>query len=313
MTEEQGQLPFEEREELRRDEARWWINRGRARLGSRLIEARTPCPDCGTSSGVLTPVGGQSTVRCANCGRLLYNAPKTETGEKPRSVVTVRRQVKPSQQARILDRDHARCVLCGRGDIPLTIGHLLSVDDGFSLGASEADLADDANLAAMCEACNAGLGGRSVLPATYARIMLHLVRATERATTRRPPALQKTVSGRRRGPSPTTLAMSCSLLPSAYRLSGSEPISTIVGVLDYGGAWSAERGRCHRLVYDHEGKPTTCPERPVQSGWRTDYLGRWCVVDACARHAAELTHHPHAAPTAALNLEQSVYECFAVP
>lgn len=181
MTDNQDQLPFEEREELRREEARWWINQGRAILGSRLFEARTPCPTCRTASGVLIPVGGQNTVRCANCGRTLYNAPKTETGEKPRTVATLRRQIKPSQQARILDRDHARCVLCGRGDVPLTIGHLLSIDDGFSLGASEADLADDANLAAMCEACNAGLGGRSVLPATYARIMLHLVRATKTA------------------------------------------------------------------------------------------------------------------------------------
>jgi hypothetical protein len=60
----------------------------------------------------------------------------------------------------------------------------------------------------------------------------------------------------------------------------------------YAGAWSAERGRCHRFVYDPEGKPDNCPEPTVTSGWRRDYLGRWYVVDACARHAPQLMKRP---------------------
>ena len=52
----------------------------------------------------------------------------------------------------------------------------MSVEEGFALGATEAELFDDANLAAMCQACNLGLGALSVSPRTYA-VMLWLVRA----------------------------------------------------------------------------------------------------------------------------------------
>jgi hypothetical protein len=50
----------------------------------------------------------------------------------------------------------------------------------------------------------------------------------------------------------------------------SEPLSTIGGVQDYVGAWMAQRGRCHRLVYDPDGKPMGCSAPPVASGWRLD-------------------------------------------
>ena len=46
--------------------------------------------------------------------------------------------------------------------------------------------------------------------------------------------------------------------------------------------WSADRGRCHRFVYDPDGKPDYCPEPTVSSGWLRDYKGRWYVADACA-------------------------------
>lgn len=141
--------------------------------------ARQPCVTCDITDAVIVPNGGQNVVRCAKCGGALYNAPKTETGEAPRNVTTVRRAIKPSQQARIFDRDHRTCVLCGRADQPLTVGHLLSIEEGLGVGASEAELCDDANLAAMCEACNLGLGRHSISPRTYAVVMLHLVRAEQ--------------------------------------------------------------------------------------------------------------------------------------
>lgn len=120
----------------------------------------------------------QTTVRCVNCYRFLYNAPRTETGEKPRTVKTLRRSIRPRQQARILNRDRGRCVLCASKH-ELTIAHLLSIEDGLALSAEEHELYDDANLAAMCEACNIGLrhGPRSVTPRTYLVIMFLLVRA----------------------------------------------------------------------------------------------------------------------------------------
>jgi 5-methylcytosine-specific restriction endonuclease McrA len=144
----------------------------REQLGStaRRHKATRPCPDCQVVDAVVIPRGGQNTVRCARCGKHTYNAPKTETGEKPRTVVTARRGVKPGQQARVFERDGGQCVFC-RATRDLTLGHLVSVNDGVALGLSEADLNSDANLAAMCEACNLGLGRRSVLPRTYLRIM----------------------------------------------------------------------------------------------------------------------------------------------
>jgi hypothetical protein len=37
-------------------------------------------------------------------------------------------------------------------------------------------------------------------------------------------------------------------------------------LVDYAGAWTAERGRCHRFVYDPDGKPAGCPAPPAASG-----------------------------------------------
>ncbi len=173
------ELPFGPRSDIEREEAIWWIRRTRKEQlqGARDYQSRTPCAACGITDAVLIPRGGQNTVRCARCGLALYNAPKAETGEAPRTVTTLRSGIKPGQQAHILDRDNGRCVLCGRSDQPITIGHLLSIEDGLTLGVSAALLNDDANLAAMCEACNLGLSGRSVSPRTYGAIMYRLVQA----------------------------------------------------------------------------------------------------------------------------------------
>ena len=141
-----------ERQDLAKEEAHWWIARMREQLGTiTQYDSRQECPDCGIKSAAVAPSNGQNVVRCAKCGRHLYNAPKTETGERPRTVSSLRHAIKPSQQARILDRDHRTCLLCGRANVHLTIGHLLSVEEGVSVGASEGELDHDANLAAMCE------------------------------------------------------------------------------------------------------------------------------------------------------------------
>ena len=68
-------------------------------------------------------------------------------------------------------------------------------------------------------------------------------------------------------------------------------------VQDYAGAWTAERGPCHRFVYtEDDGRPTNCPKPPVRSGWRRDGQGRWYVVDACAEHASQLLDRRDPAP-----------------
>lgn len=150
----------------------------RSGRGARKHKARAPCPACNTTDARLLVVGNQATVRCASCKRFLYNAPLTEIGQKPRTVRTLRRGIRPAQQARILNRDRGRCVLCG-GTEELTIGHLLSVADGAALGATAHELNSDANLAAMCEGCNLGLlhAGGSVTPRTYAVLIWRLVQA----------------------------------------------------------------------------------------------------------------------------------------
>jgi len=134
------------------------------------------CTRCGGTTALLESSGNQLPVRCASCGTVYYNAPKAEVGLAPRTVQTLRDDVSPSQQARILDRDHGRCILCG-GREDLVIGHLLSLQDGERLGATQVELYDDANLAALCEGCNSGLSGRSISPITY-RILLHLIQAS---------------------------------------------------------------------------------------------------------------------------------------
>ena len=76
----------------------------------------------------------------------------------------------------------------------------------------------------------------------------------------------------------------------------SHPLVTIRAVQkDYRNAWEAARGRCHRYVYtsDDDGRPMSCPEPIVASGWvLAEYTGRWHYVDACERHASELVSPP---------------------
>jgi 5-methylcytosine-specific restriction endonuclease McrA len=174
-----GDGPTVSMSELEQEDARFRMERARAAIenaGFQTYEMREPCSNCGCPLGVLRVRKKQNTVSCIVCQRHCYNAPKTETGELVRSVQTLRQSIKPSQQARILDRDQGRCILCGTRD-GLVLGHLLSVADGFALGALESELYDDANLAAMCEGCNAGLGRHSISPRTYRVILFRLVQA----------------------------------------------------------------------------------------------------------------------------------------
>jgi hypothetical protein len=79
------------------------------------------------------------------------------------------------------------------------------------------------------------------------------------------------------------------------RRSASYGTGTITAVEDYAGAWTSERGRCHRLVYgEGDGHPANCPAPPVKSGWRQSYGGSWHAVDACVRHSPELEDRPRA-------------------
>lgn len=172
-------------EERARDEGQFRVGRLREEHGfDRGLPylATQPCKQCGGTDAFLRKVNGQNTVRCAVDNSLIYNAGKTETGELPRTARTLRKGIKPSQQARVFERDLRRCVLCGTEELPLTIGHLLSVEEGRRLGATLEELYSDANLAVMCEACNLGQSERSISPRMYAAIMVRLVQAESRRT-----------------------------------------------------------------------------------------------------------------------------------
>ncbi len=172
-------LDTEERAALEDENVRFYIAQMRATIikaGATPHDLRQPCTRCAYTLGIRTVRSNQNTVSCARCNTFLYNAPKTETGQRARTVTTMRVNIKPGQQARILDRDHGRCLLCGTPE-NLTIGHLLSVADGALVGAVESELSDDANLAAMCEGCNAGLGRRSVSARTYVVLLGRILQA----------------------------------------------------------------------------------------------------------------------------------------
>ena len=120
---------------------------------------RAPCRFCGCLVGRIRPSSNQDCVYCRDCGRFQYNAPRTETGREQRTLQSVR-HVTPSQRSRVLERAHSRCETCGR-DGELTMGHILSVKDGFDF-LTDVQLNSDENLIAQCAECNSGQGVRAL-------------------------------------------------------------------------------------------------------------------------------------------------------
>lgn len=122
---------------------------------------RKPCALCGSSTGRIETRSGQDCVFCAGCGTWQYNAPAAETGRATRTLRT-RPDIRPGQRSRVLVRDGGACVLCHRADVPIDVGHLISVKEGRAAGVGDVDLFDDENLAAMCASCNSGLSESTI-------------------------------------------------------------------------------------------------------------------------------------------------------
>lgn len=125
-----------------------------------VIPLRSPCRHCGCVSGIIRVRSGQNTVWCALCGAYAgYNAPKTDTGEEPRSVSTVRAGITCRVRGQVLARARRRCELCATDldDVPAWhVAHLLSVDSALEDGLPDEAINSPANLAAFCEECNLG-------------------------------------------------------------------------------------------------------------------------------------------------------------
>lgn len=136
---------------------------------------RKPCAHCTGLAGRVKETGAQDCVYCLGCNRFQYNAPRAETGKPVRSVRSSRDvDISPSLRAEILfERAGGRCEICHNIGVELHVGHLLSVDAGRAQGMSDADLNSPDNLAAMCSACNLGLGNQPV----SLRLMMGLIMA----------------------------------------------------------------------------------------------------------------------------------------
>ena len=121
---------------------------------------REPCGNCTSSFGRIVERNGQKCVYCSACDRWVYNAPRTETGDRQRSVSTVHAAIKPKTRSHVLLRAGSRCELCGVGidDTVMHVGHLISIEDGLKEGLTEKELNHQENLAAMCWECNLGIG-----------------------------------------------------------------------------------------------------------------------------------------------------------
>lgn len=131
-----------------------------------------PCRACGCpegSPGTIERVGLQDVVRCAS-GHHVYNASRVETGEKPVSLQSCHEAITPRKRARIIDRALGRCEACGSKEL-LTVGHLLSVDEGMKAGLTEEEINSEQNLSAMCAECNSGFGSLSISPTLFVAIL----------------------------------------------------------------------------------------------------------------------------------------------
>lgn len=124
-------------------------------------QMRAACK-CGSGFGRITETNGQDVVRCISCDAYCYSAPRVETGRKQRSVTTVHKGIRPKLRAKILERDGYRCVLCCAVNVPLHVGHVVSVDAGLATGLKDEEINDEENLIAQCEECNLGQGAQPI-------------------------------------------------------------------------------------------------------------------------------------------------------
>lgn len=124
---------------------------------------RDPCKHCGQSVGSIELKGGQDCVYC-RCGRFQYNAPKTETGRRERTVATTHKGIKPNLRYKVIDRAKRHCETCLRHQDSLRdagglhVGHRVSVADATAMGWTDRQINHMDNLIAQCGECNLGLG-----------------------------------------------------------------------------------------------------------------------------------------------------------
>ena len=128
---------------------------------------REPCGHCSGMLGRIEPRNGQDCVYCV-CGKWQYNAPKTETGRKQRTISTTHKGITPRIRYRVLDRAKRHCETCLRNQADLReagglhVGHRVSVADAMDMGWNDREINHLDNLIAQCGECNLGLGRDSL-------------------------------------------------------------------------------------------------------------------------------------------------------
>jgi 5-methylcytosine-specific restriction endonuclease McrA len=126
---------------------------------------------CGSEDGSIEPKNGQDCVYCNECGKYLFNAPKTLTGRKKRTLATTHAAITPKVRTRIIERANGLCETCGSPSL-LTVGHVVSVADGHANGLTDEIINSDENLICQCGECNSGTGKRTIPLQMYVRILL---------------------------------------------------------------------------------------------------------------------------------------------
>lgn len=134
------------------------------------ITLRNHC-ECGWMVAKITVKSGHNCAYCTECDKYQYNVPKVDTGQKKRSVTTLRRSPKPKQRFRILSLDRNRCAICRATDKPLQIGHIVSVKDALANCWTSKQINADSNLFTVCEECNLGEGSQGLPKDIAARIL----------------------------------------------------------------------------------------------------------------------------------------------
>jgi 5-methylcytosine-specific restriction endonuclease McrA len=134
------------------------------------IRLRAPCKACGNSNGFVYSKNKTNVCACSECGAYSHTASNKEMGlesNEPTRLDIVKR----AQRARILSRDGARCLLCGKTgkDDALHIAHIISDYDAQTLHhlypKFKLDyIYHDENLFACCSECNLGQGKESLIP-----------------------------------------------------------------------------------------------------------------------------------------------------
>ena len=120
------------------------------------------CKRCGSNSLNTRQNGVHVELFCESCDSHQKFISRRELNLESRTVQSVHKSIKPKLRTKVLLRANTHCEMCGKGNVLLHVGHLVSVEAGIEAGLETDQINHDENLCAMCAECNLGLGGDAV-------------------------------------------------------------------------------------------------------------------------------------------------------